>query len=309
MKKASSQVFHAVLITILACTIVFGLGVYIFGSKSLEELNNLAHAPDLTMTASTFSESILIPIPLDNNGLTLSGSEDPLTGAVIENTGTTENTGVITPCTREYMPVCGDDNNTYPNACVANSVGVVTMTPGECKKLETSTPVPPIQSGATATQPTPPKDEDMRACTMEYAPICGIDNKTYSNTCMAGDVAIAHIGECEGAPKKLFDTGSYILYSNASLGYSIAMPKYSHYAGAGARDGASHTIAIATTASGVTDFVTAPVQVWFYRKTPANPPSAESAQAENGIIYVKNNDTTGNVKVGTIIETVLESVK
>ena len=29
----------------------------------------------------------------------------------------------------------------------------------------------------------------------------------------------------------------------------------------------------------------------------------------NGIIYVKNNDTTGNVKVGTIIETVLESVK
>lgn len=230
MKKASSQVFHAVLITILACTIVFGLGVYIFGSKSLMEVNNIIQTPALTMTSSTATESVLIPIPLDNTGITLSGSEEILTGVVLGNSGSLviENTGTATPCTREYMPVCGNDNNTYPNVCVANSVGIVTLTEGECKKTETVTPAP-VKTGAT-TEVTPPKNEDSKVCTMEYAPICGVDNKTYSNTCMAGEIAIAHIGECDGSEKKLFDTGAYIIYSNASLGYSIAMPKYSHYA-------------------------------------------------------------------------------
>ncbi len=87
------------------------------------------------------------------------------------------------------------------------------------------------------------------------------------------------------------------------------MPKYSYYSGAGARDGASHTIAIAPTASGVTDFATAPVQVWFYRVAPANAPSEQSVKTEKGILYIKNNDTTANAKIDTIIQTVLESTK
>ena len=35
-------------------------------------------------------------------------------------------------------------------------------------------------------------------CTMEYAPVCGIDDKTYGNACMArgARVTIAHDGEC-----------------------------------------------------------------------------------------------------------------
>lgn len=87
------------------------------------------------------------------------------------------------------------------------------------------------------------------------------------------------------------------------------MPKYSYYSGAGSQGGASHTMAISTTASGVENFATATVQVWFYRKVPTTPPSDQSLKIENGILYIKNNDTTGNARVGKIIETVLQSVK
>lgn len=272
MKKASSQVFHAVIVTILACSVVFGLAIYFFGSNTL--LNNNSTITQPSPLPLTATQAIVIPIPLeDNTGIVFTGSE-VVTGSIISTVTSTGN--ITTPCTREYAPVCGNDNNTYPNACVANSVGIVTLTAGECKKIEKS--LTGSTKTGSITEVIPSKNDNTKACTMEYAPICGVDNKTYGNSCMAGEVAIAHIGECDGTEKKLFDTGSYQLYTNAGVGYSFAMPKYSHYAGGGARDGASHTMAIGITSSGVTDFTTAPVQVWFYRKTPANPPSAQSAQ-------------------------------
>lgn len=35
-------------------------------------------------------------------------------------------------CTREYAPVCGCDDTTYPTACVANSSGVSVRAEGPC---------------------------------------------------------------------------------------------------------------------------------------------------------------------------------
>lgn len=36
------------------------------------------------------------------------------------------------------------------------------------------------------------------ACTLEFAPVCGVNGETFSNACFAGaeGVAIAHTGEC-----------------------------------------------------------------------------------------------------------------
>lgn len=42
-------------------------------------------------------------------------------------------------CTLAYMPVCGCNNKTYGNACVAASHGITRYTEGECKKATTST--------------------------------------------------------------------------------------------------------------------------------------------------------------------------
>jgi hypothetical protein len=68
----------------------------------------------------------------------------------------------------------------------------------------------------------------------------------------------------------VFDTGSYVPYSNAS--YSFYLPKYAYYSGYGAQGGAAHTLAIGLTPTGTDSFDTADIRVSFYRTEPANPP-------------------------------------
>ncbi len=63
----------------------------------------------------------------------------------------------------------------------------------------------------------------------------------------------------------IFDTGSYLIYTNSSVGYELALPKYAYYQGYGARDGATHSLAISLTNSGAEVFDTSDVRVYYYR--------------------------------------------
>ena len=93
-------------------------------------------------------------------------------------------------CTMEYMPVCGSrggETQTFPNACAARADGYRVVSRGECRR---------------GGRPEPRPDEG-RACTREYAPVCGAngrDRQTFANACEArrSGYDVIGRGECQG---------------------------------------------------------------------------------------------------------------
>ncbi|MEK6607510.1 MAG: Kazal-type serine protease inhibitor domain-containing protein [Myxococcota bacterium] len=75
-------------------------------------------------------------------------------------------------------PFCGDDGETYSNACVAGCAGIALGCPGECPCR--------IECG----------------CGEIYAPVCGTDGQTYANPCEAKCAGVESCpGECPKNPK------------------------------------------------------------------------------------------------------------
>jgi len=93
-------------------------------------------------------------------------------------------------CTMEYNPVCGargNDLQTFANTCEARSSGYRIVGRGECR-----------HGGLPG-----PRPDEGRACTREYAPVCGAngrDRQTFANACEArrSGYDVIGRGECQG---------------------------------------------------------------------------------------------------------------
>ncbi|XP_031623369.1 serine protease inhibitor dipetalogastin-like [Contarinia nasturtii] len=98
-------------------------------------------------------------------------------------------------CTRNFIPVCGSDGNTYTNECtlncaVKNIKGLSLRHKGECNEDEKVVPVPYAVEDCI--------------CARNFIPACGSDGNTYSNECMLNcaiknikGLSLKHKGECK----------------------------------------------------------------------------------------------------------------
>lgn len=94
-------------------------------------------------------------------------------------------------------------------------------TKGSTKSVETPKAAPKKSSGSSEEKPkdvkTKEPEEEKILCTAEYAPVCGEDDVTYSNACVAEEqnkIKIAYKGECKLPKPDLYIKKTEILPEN-----------------------------------------------------------------------------------------------
>ncbi|KAK3578305.1 hypothetical protein CHS0354_004210 [Potamilus streckersoni] len=90
-------------------------------------------------------------------------------------------------CTKEYIPVCGEDGKTYSNKCKMKCSGVEMAYEGVCNSFD-----------------------NYCVCSKEYNPICGTDGQTYTNECnlKCSGIEISYEGKCTNTDRAHKETKS-----------------------------------------------------------------------------------------------------
>lgn len=105
------------------------------------------------------------------------------------------------------------------------------------------------------------------------------------------------------------DTGSYQIYKNINYHYTLSLPKYAYYQGTRGTDGATHMLAVGLSATGVIDFASAPVRVYYFAGSGVRASVAgQEKSLEKGIIVIQD-DGSKDPKIQKIIETILASAR
>lgn len=91
-------------------------------------------------------------------------------------------------CPKNLDPVCAN-GQTFGNACMARCEGNSEFQKGACKVIKDK----------LKKEKTSPKKPAVCVCPLHWMPVCGVDGKTYGNSCNANceKVAIKHKGACE----------------------------------------------------------------------------------------------------------------
>lgn len=97
-------------------------------------------------------------------------------------------------CDKKAQEVCGRDGNTYLNKCHAVCAGTTIAYTSKCRPPQPDRSLVQPNNAANQTPNTPCN------CSVELKPVCGSDNMTYANSCLAicnKITTFKHIGECQ----------------------------------------------------------------------------------------------------------------